>query len=661
MAQENKMEMEDVLKALYEKESEAKGKYLEDVKYLYESVQKGTYSKRDHLCNALSEFLEAGDEASLGNNVSLEGKDTEAVFVMLNQILSMENAPLGKWPGKDGLKLWQQVDVNLALQKSRDGAFEEVGKIIAAKEKTDAEKEAVLKELLADRVVEKANLMANYDKPDDAFESFVFYHGEEKNHAYAEYPAKWHRIREDQFSECGLLMTAATDAPIRKLCKDLEAQEKTMGLLAASISDDAQKKQFYEKVLAPMIKAYREDDPAKERLPKYLKAREEFLAQKKVVTDMLAHLSQLSKELFKNWQEEKLHLKDLKVAEAEIEHSKKDAEAAEASRNPLRDQRDKAVEAMNEFLSKLEELGAAAQAAKIEWSRNNDIIRTGFDKEQELRGSVNAMTKLLSKKKYDSVMEEADKYQKEAIEAQEKAPAAEKKMKELAAQYDELASQREKLQKDQDVVTEKLAQINKTVNSARQVMAKREEEAEQIRHALNSVRKERETILEIYSKESGEDQRVLLDVDFVQDLLSEDRKVREAREAQNPWFSQKYQKEREKLFTAALALTKAFVEASGCCMENLATLSQYWGFWKKGNEKITFHQADLDDTVPSLWQTLFMMLPLVELELGGVAETLRDAKKPGLTGMMVVDCEGKLSPVKILGAIYRCRKVVSLK
>ncbi|MBP5281503.1 MAG: hypothetical protein J6Z22_03295 [Lachnospiraceae bacterium] len=661
MAEENKMEMDDVLKSLYEKESEAKGKYLEDVKFLYESVQKGTYSKRDFLCGVLCEYIEGGSDASLGKNVALEGKDEEAVYVLLNQILSLENAPLGKWPGKEELKLWQQVDVNLAIQKGKDEAFEEAGKVIAASEKTDAEKEAVLKELLANAVVEKASLLANYDKPDDAFESFAFYHGEEKNHAYAEFPAKWHRIREDRLNDYGMLMTAATDAPIRKLCKDLEAQEKTMGLLAASISDNAQKKEFYDKVLAPMIKSFREDEVGKERLPKYSKAREEFLAQKKIVTDMQVNLDKLSKELFKNWQEEKLRTKSLRAAEAEIEHAKKDAEYAEASREPLRDQRDKAVSDMNEFMDKLDEMGAAAQAAKIEWTRLNDIIRTGFDKEQELRGSVNAMTKLLSKKKYDSVMEEADKYQKEAIEAQEKAPAAEKKMKELAMEYDKFAMKRDKLQKDQEAASEKLASVTKVVNGARQVIAKKEEEADQLRHALESVKKEKETILEIYSKESGEDQRVLLDMDFVKDLLSKDAKVREKKEAENPWMSQKYQKEREKLFTLALALQKAFVEASECCMANLATLSQYWGFWKKGNEKITFHQADLDDTTPSLWQTLFLMVPVVELELSGVAETLRDAKKAGLTGMMVVDCDGKLAPVKVLGATYRCRRAVSFK
>ena len=62
--------------------------------------------------------------------------------------------------------------------------------MIASKAKTAEEKENLLRELIANNVVERAILLSAYDKPDDAFQSFDFYHGEEKNHAYAEYPAK---------------------------------------------------------------------------------------------------------------------------------------------------------------------------------------------------------------------------------------------------------------------------------------------------------------------------------------------------------------------------------------------------------------------------------------------------------------------------------------
>jgi len=658
------MDLEQILKALHEKEAGAKGKYLADVSFLYESVQKGTYSKRDHLCDALAAYVETVDPAGndapvLGKNVVTEGKDEEATFLMLNDVLSLENAPLGKWPGKAGLTLWQQVDVNLAALKGKEEVFEEVGKIVAARAKTDADKEAVLKELLANATVEKASLLANYDKPDEAFESFDFYHGEEKNHAYAEFPAKWHRIREDRLNDHSCLLTAATDAPIRRLSKDLEAQTKAMGLLAASISDDAQRKALYDKVIEPMVKAFREDDPAKERLPKFTKAREEFLAQKKVVLDLQASQGKLQKDFLKNWKEDKLRTKDLKAAEAAIEHAKKDAENAELTRKPLMEQRDKANADMNEVLDKLDEVGAEAQATKNEWNRCNDVIRTGFDKERELRASVNGVTKLINKKKYEAVMEQADQIQKEAIEAQEKAPAVDKKLKELTAQYDELMMVKDKIQKGLDGANDKISQISKTVNDARTVIARREEEAEQLRHALEAVAKERDAILEAWKKEKGEEQRDMLDEGFVKELLSEDKKVREKREAMNPWFSEKYQKEREKLFTLALALEKAFVEASGCCMANLATLSQYWGLWKKGNEKIKFHEADLEETVPFLWQTLAILIPVIEVTLPDVAELFGDAKKPGLFGTMAVDCDGKLPAVKALGALYRSRNAIA--
>ena len=662
MAEESKMSAEQVLKALLEKETEHKGKFQADVAYLYESIQKGTYSKRDYLCTVLSDYMEqvepeGNDAPALGKNVSAKEKDGEAVFLMLNQVLSLENASLGKWPGKSDLGLWQQVDANLAIGKGTGDLFEEVGRVIAANGKKDADKEAVFREILANSIVERASLLAEYDKPDNAFESFDFYHGEEKNHAYAEFPAKWHRIRNDRLSETSVILTAATDAPVRSLSKELE-QDKTFGVLAASVSDDSQRKDLYDKVIAPMVKAYREDDPAKERLPKYAKAREEFLAQKKVVEGMQASLGKLQKDFLRNWKEEKMRTKDLKAAEATIEHAKKDAETAEQTRKTLMEKRNKANDDMNELMEKISEVGAAAQAAKNEWNRCNDIVRTGFDKEQELRASVNAMTKLINKKKYDQVMEEADKIQQEAIEAQEKAPAADKKLKELTAEYDELMVVKNKIQQELEDANDKVSQISKTVNDARTVITRKEEEAEQLRHALDSVKKEREVLLDAWSKEQGDDRRILLDEQFAKDLISEDGKIREKREAENPWFSKNYQKEREKLFTLAVTLQKAFVEASGCCMANLATLTQYWGLWKKGNDKITFHQADLDETVPTLWRTLSLLLPVTEITLPAVAEVYADAKKPGLYGTIVIDAEGKLPAVKVLGALYRGRSAI---
>ena len=152
-----------------------------------------------------------------------------------------------------------------------------------------------------------------------------------------------------------------------------------------------------------------------------------------------------------------------------------------------------------------------------------------------------------------------------------------------------------------------------------------------------------------------------MDLDFVKELLSKDAKVSEKRIAQNPWFNQKYQKEREKLFALALELHQAFVGASECCNANLATLAQVWGYWKKDKEKINFHQADREETAPILWQTLFLFVPMIAVDLPNVGELFADTKKTGLIGLLALDNADSTAPQKVIGAIYRSRKAIAFK
>ena len=137
---------EEIFKELLGKEQQAKGAYLTDVENVVISLDKGTYSKRDHLCGILFDYVEkagadeaagaadkagTADKAILGNAIDLQAKDDEARFLILNQILSVKNAPLGKWPTKKELPLWQQVDLNLAIHKGSGDVYEEIGKAVA--------------------------------------------------------------------------------------------------------------------------------------------------------------------------------------------------------------------------------------------------------------------------------------------------------------------------------------------------------------------------------------------------------------------------------------------------------------------------------------------------------------------------------------------------
>ena len=663
MVTEEKRNADQNVKALLEKENGAKGAVLEDLRFISENMEKGKFSKREFLCGELYDYIERidleGKKAPIfGRNVTVSAEFPDAAFVLLNQVLSYENAPLGKWPTKKETPVWRQVNVNLSTAKSSDTPFEEIGSVVAVKENKVEEKAALLRELLASNLVERASLLAKYDKPDDAFEGFDFYHGAEKNHAYAEYPAKWHRLRNEKLCDFSAMLTAQDQKILDQLVKLLTQDDKTMGRTVCDLGSDKARKDFYDKVLLPYVKAVRDADLTKDRIPAFTKAKEAYLAQEKVVTDLQASLSKLQKAFLKNDRDEKLQNKNLRVAQAEIEHAQKDKELAETARKPLQEEQTAAEKEMNDLLDQMDEVGAAAQKAKNEWNRYNDTVRTGFDQERELRASVGGMTKLLNKKKYEAVMEQADKLQQEAIEAQEKAPAAEKKMKELAAQYDELAQVKDKIQAKIENINDKLSNFNKTVVNANAILNRRNEEVEQIKFSLESVAKEKASLLESWKKEQGDDQRVLLDMDFIADLLSKDAKKVEKREAQNPWISKKYAQEQEKLCVLAADLHKAFAEASGCLAANLATLAQVLGYWKKDDQKIEFDAADREEALPFIWQSFSLFMPMLAVTLPSVGELFADVKKPGLMGLLAVADADKAPAENMIGAIYRGRKAV---
>lgn len=155
------------------------------------------------------------------------------------------------------------------------------------------------------------------------------------------------------------------------------------------------------------------------------------------------------------------------------------------------------------------------------------------------------------------------------------------------------------------------------------------------------------------------DSCTVLDEDFVEELLSEEVHRATGAQVANPWFTQRYNREREKLFGYAMRLNKEFVISSNHCRDNFITLSHYWGL-RPGdeNERIVFHREDKENMVPALFQTLFLLVPVISSTFASVGSLLKDVRQTGTVGMLVVDEAGQAQPQMALGALYRSRRAV---
>jgi len=214
-------------------------------------------------------------------------------------------------------------------------------------------------------------------------------------------------------------------------------------------------------------------------------------------------------------------------------------------------------------------------------------------------------------------------------------------------------------QKEYNEMTAKLDKLSKKILSEEKKLAACEKEKQQAHGRLKSAEKAYEAEITRLSGMDAVDRRVVIDEKFVERLLSNDVSISTAAQVDNPWFTQRYNREREKLFGYAMRMNKEFVISSNHCRDNFATLAQYWGLRQGGEkERIIFHREDKEQMVSALFQTLFLLVPVISSTFASVGRLLKDIKQPGAVGMLVIDEAGQAQPQMALGALYRSRRAV---
>ena len=81
----------------------------------------------------------------------------------------------------------------------------------------------------------------------------------------------------------------------------------------------------------------------------------------------------------------------------------------------------------------------------------------------------------------------------------------------------------------------------------------------------------------------------------MQDIRSTDIDVSTKAQLRNPWLSDHYNREREKLFLYALQMTKEFILGLNKCRDNFKHLDCLWSGSYNGGEQIKFGDDDLQE------------------------------------------------------------------
>ena len=183
---------------------------------------------------------------------------------------------------------------------------------------------------------------------------------------------------------------------------------------------------------------------------------------------------------------------------------------------------------------------------------------------------------------------------------------------------------------------------------------KLDSETKQYKQEADIARQEQDRALVEYDNKGQ-----VLDIPFIKSVLSEDNAVSTKAHVTNPWTTIEYDQEREKLFFLALQLTKEFILSSRACRNNLNIIGQYWGYIPDTDQRrIVFDQEDSEAMMGSLLNTLFLLTPVLSSTFASIARLLKDVKKPGVIGTLIIDEAGQATPQMAVGALFRSQKAI---
>lgn len=69
-------------------------------------------------------------------------------------------------------------------------------------------------------------------------------------------------------------------------------------------------------------------------------------------------------------------------------------------------------------------------------------------------------------------------------------------------------------------------------------------------------------------------------------------------------------------------------------------------------------KQDSEAMIGSLFQTLFLLTPVISSTFASVGRLLKDIKTPGCIGTLVIDEAGQAQPQMAVGALYRSKKAI---
>lgn len=565
----------------------------------------------DYICST----WEAANPSGEKHRIDLvHPSDREAFGRQVHEILHVKNAPLGKWPSRFSSAFMQQTAINLAIKKGKTPLFQENGEVFSVNGPPGTGKTTLLKEIIVSNIVERSALLAQYEDPEDAFERHSFLHGPKAGHAYSQYTRHWYSLKNEKIHDYSVLVTSCNNAAVENISKELPLGSGILKDLKPLEGDSQEAKAALSEVsgLFDFTRSLETECYEKKRVEYpdiYFTYYAQKLLQEKDAWE-LGRVCDLAVDKIRGRQERKRAQEAYEAASARsVDEKKERMRHLEALEKALSEQSG-ICEALLREQERAEQNRKALEAQKQEEEKKAAALR--LEAFQVLQ-AVGKRPLFVGKAAYDQKLQYA---KKAAEEYDRQAEAAEEKKREIGC-----------------ALTEAEAGCNAA--AARLSAAQRETAELQVKRAA-------------WQREEEEAER----------QLQEKKQRMEAAEEACRIQEEQYEAARKAL-DDGMELNKAFLLASKSCRDNLTSLAHYWGL-QPGDEKerIVFHQEDREACVGALYQTLFLLVPVISTTFASVGTFLRDVKEQGSIGTLIVDEAGQAQPQMAAGALYRSRRAV---
>lgn len=639
----------------------------------------------------------------------------------ISRIVDIKEAPIGKWPSKYSPAFMQQVAVNFGGFSS-DG----VGNIFSVNGPPGTGKTTLLKEIIADNIVKRATLLAEYETSDDAFNKEYYLDGNFRENGYDKYYYCFNSFKDDRLSNYGMLVASNNNAAVENISKelpdakslvkniypneintendrwleeiaesfdisksidkeefiikkgesvckndiyfswpahkliynnndDIDSEINTWGLISAPLGKSSNIAKYCHASLKVVVESLLKCNEIREkRKENYKDARINFLRQLKKVNEIQNDLMESSN--LKNEHEISLRKMQKEISNCEYKLVNIDERLAinrdtiKALEVNIRCEEEKKTEIYKKIKEKDKDKENLEEHLRI---LDNDLLKMqrSIIEQEDARKFYEILFGRWIKTERVLLIESMKSEKRELVKVYESNRKIEKS----------IIKDKKLLEENQNNIKKEISKFQEIISKTKEKRAVILSEKESCKSSIEELcRKIDLTNIEYGARlEKIKKGRVVIDDNFWEEYFSSNEDISTNAQIANPWSTDKYNREREKLFYLALKLHKEFILSSKSCRDNLINLLMMWKNRKNSiGEYCNFSSRDRERSFEHLINTLFLFTPVISTTFASVGRFLKDIKKPEKIGMLIIDEAGQAPPHIALGALWRSKKAI---